>query len=196
MRNRRLGIAIAAVLLGAAGVGLACSVEDVIVAQDVVGGTGGPCSDSQDCSPIEYCAKTSCTAPRGRCEARPADCDDQQGTMCGCDGLNYWNDCLRRQNGVAASTSGECAAQFTPCGGFRGTPCPDGGSRCARRVFGPGDICDPGAPGVCWVLPPRCPMDDGGSLWETCGMRPPMCTGFCDAIRAERPFRMASPMCQ
>jgi hypothetical protein len=197
MGNRRLGIAIAVALLGAAGVGAACSVEDVIVAQDFAGGAGGPCSDSVDCLPVEFCSKTSCTAPRGRCEIRPVDCDDQQQTTCGCDGVNYWNDCLRRQNAVAAGTGTECAVLLTPCGGFRGTPCPEGGARCARIVPGPGDVCDPGVPGVCWMLPQRCPADDGGSLWETCGSRPPMCTSFCEAIHAERPFRMASsPTCQ
>jgi hypothetical protein len=193
MNPGRVGIAVTAALLGAAGavVAVACSVQEVTVAQVMPGNnTGGPCTDTLQCSPEAYCAKPSCGASQGRCEQRPFECPEDAGTMCGCDGVNYWNDCLRQQNGVTAATQGECTTQFVPCGGFRGTPCPAPGAFCARLEPGGNGFCDPGAQGVCWVLPRRCPFDDGGALWESCGPRPATCVSFCEAIRAERPYRL------
>jgi hypothetical protein len=191
MRTRRVCIAIA-VALPVAAAAAACSVEDVLVAQDVAdnGTGGGPCSDSRDCSPVAFCSKTSCTAARGHCVARPMDCPEPKDPYCDCNGVNYWNDCVRQQNGVSFSTQGECSAPYVACGGFRGPACPPG-AHCAR-LAAPGENCDPGTQGVCWVLPPRCPPDDGGSNWESCGVFPPICSDFCKAILYERPARASS----
>jgi hypothetical protein len=185
----RDGIAIAAAALMVAASAAACSVQEVPVAREVA---GGPCSDTMECSPAAYCAKPWCGASQGRCEPRPVECGEDAGTMCGCDGVNYWNDCLRRQSGVATSTPGECPAQVAySCGGFRGMACPPAaGTFCARLDPAASGSCDPGVPGVCWVLPRQCPVDDAGALWESCGSRPPMCVGKCEAIRAERPYRV------
>jgi hypothetical protein len=190
MDSRRDGIAIAAALLAAAGAA-ACSVQEVPVAREIPGGGSEiPCSDSMECGPVAYCAKPSCSASQGRCELRPVECGEDAGTTCGCDGVNYWNDCLRRQNGVAFSAAGECTTTFASCGGFHGMGCPAAGAFCARLGLTGNGSCDPGVPGVCWVLPTRCPLDDGGQLWESCGSRPPICAGICEAIRAERPYRV------
>jgi hypothetical protein len=178
------------------GVAPGCGVDDVVVARQTAESMNGPCMDSLDCSPVAFCAKPTCGAAEGECQPRPVLCDDQSATMCGCDGVNYWNDCLRRQNGIPASTPGECGGPYAPCGGHRGTACPTAGALCARLAPGSAGYCDPELAGVCWVLPPECPPDDGGTLWQSCGQRPSFCVDVCQAIRSETPFRLPfGPSC-
>jgi hypothetical protein len=182
-----------ALSVGSAG---GCSVQDVVVARDMPEAMGGPCADSIDCSPVAFCAKASCGAAQGECQPRPVLCDDTSATTCGCDGVNYWNDCLRQQNGIAASAPGECRTPYASCGGHRGTACPTAGARCAKLAPGSVGICDPELAGVCWMLPPSCPSEDAGPLWQSCGPRPPQCVDVCTAIRAETPFRLPfGPSC-
>jgi hypothetical protein len=195
MRLRPYGIEVF-VALSVGGVA-GCSVDDVIVARDTAQAMGGPCADSLDCDPVAFCAKPSCAAAQGQCQLRPVLCDDQSATTCGCsDGVNYWNDCLRQQNGIAASSKGECRTQYASCGGYRGKACPTPGALCAKLAPGSGGMCDPGLAGVCWVLPPSCPADAGGPLVQSCGQRPPVCVDVCEAIRSETPFRLPfGPSC-
>jgi hypothetical protein len=179
-----------------AGVAAGCSVDDVIVSRDMPQAMGGPCSDSFGCAPEAFCAKPSCGAPQGQCQLRPVFCDTGPSPVCGCDGVNYWNDCLRQQNGVPAMDPVECRVQYASCGGRRGMACSTAGAHCARLAPGGVDICDPALGGVCWVLPPSCPDNDGGPLWESCDPKPPVCVDLCEAIRSERPFRMPfGPSC-
>jgi hypothetical protein len=194
MHHRWLEIAIASALLPALA-GAACSVQDVVVAHEVGGNMDGPCLDSYQCNPVAYCAKPSCGAREGRCELRPVACEDGLDAACGCDGVNYWNDCLRRQTGASASAPGECSSPS--CGGFRGMPCQLAGAYCARLFIAGSGMCDPATPGACWVLPPQCPTDDGGALWQSCFERQGTCVDICEAIRAERPYRMSlvAPSC-
>jgi hypothetical protein len=176
-----------------AGLCCSCSVDDVVIARTMTEGMGGPCMDSTDCDPVAFCAKASCDAPQGQCQLRPIVCDDEQLPTCGCDGVSYWNDCLRQQLGIAASTSGQCTAPYAACGGRRGTACPTAGALCARLVV---DQCDPAMAGECWVLPPRCPADAGPAVWLSCYPRPPMCADVCTAIRSELPYRsLGGPSC-
>jgi hypothetical protein len=177
----------------------ACAVEDVIVARDEVpeGGAGSGCSSMAECGPREYCEKTSCTDTQGQCQPRPATCDSQPyDPVCGCDGVNYWNDCVRQQAGTAGSGRGQCMAQTKPCGGIQGSTCPTAGASCARLIDPGARDCPPQDQGECWLVP-ECPVDAGPGptpmLWESCGAGPPMCTDLCNAIRSERPFRPSMP---
>lgn len=181
-----LGLLVAA----CAGLSGACSAGDVTVASDTPETLGRPCRENLGCSTREFCAKDSCGAPEGQCLLRPPHCDGQAVTACGCDGVNYWNDCLREQAGVAASTTGECTAPVAvPCGGHKGTACPTAGALCAKLSQSAAGACDPALPGVCWALPPVCPTDDGGAVWQSCGPKPPLCVDVCTAIRNEAAFR-------
>jgi hypothetical protein len=154
---------------------------------------GGPCVDTLDCGPLAFCAKPSCGAAQGECQLRPDLCDETPATTCGCDGVNYWNDCLRRQNGISASVAGECTVQYAMCGGHRGMACPTAGALCAKLVPGGAVPCDPEMAGVCWVLPPHCPAGDGGAAaWQGCSPRSAPCADVCLAIRSEAPYRQAS----
>lgn len=185
-RPRALARALAGAAAALAGLCCACGVGDVVVARYMTEGTGGPCNDSTDCDPVAFCSKPSCAAQLGQCQLRPIVTSDEQNPYCGCDGVTYWNDSLRQQLGIAASTPGQCTAPYAPCGGRKGTACPTAGALCARLVA---DQCDPAMSGACWVLPPECPADDGGAVWQSCFQRPPTCTDVCTAIRSEAPYR-------
>jgi hypothetical protein len=189
-----LGLGMPPALLLAPGAG--CAPQDVVVADRIgpgggggAGGTAG-CAINEDCGPAGLCARASCADPVGRCEARPLSCASDQAPSCGCDGVSYWNDCLRRQSGVTASVPGQCAQGAMACGGPGKIPCELEGTTCAQLQFAKGP-CDEGAPGTCWVLPAACPPDPGNSAWEPCGPPPPRpCVTVCEAIQAGVPHRL------
>jgi hypothetical protein len=191
----RARLAIASFVLALAS---GCSARDVVVARDEPaeeagvpesGGEGGPhlCVGQGDCSADEYCAKSSCGSAQGQCQLRPATCDDTQRFMCGCDGVVYWNDCLRQRDGVAASTPGQCVAEFSRCESAGNCPVPD--AVCGKLLPGGPDPCPPAVMGVCWVLPDACPADAGGPPWETCGPPPSRCTDLCSALRSQQAYK-------
>jgi hypothetical protein len=198
VRGARLAagvLAVSAAALLAAGAIGACAVQDVIVARDQApdGGIGAPCVESNECGPLGYCQKPSCDAPEGRCESLPVLCDNRASPVCGCDGVNYWNDCLRRRGSVEAMTPGECPTTLLPCGGRHDVPCPVAGAVCAKLSSRRTDPCIAPPGGVCWVLPDECPAPDAGvMLWESCGRFPAECTDTCSALRSERPYQASS----
>jgi hypothetical protein len=161
------------------------------------GAGGGPetddCTSNADCGPTDLCARHDCDAAAGHCEPLPLSCGAEEGNVCGCDGVSYWNDCLRKQAGTTASTPGRCDKNARKCGGPMHQECPIEGASCAQLQGPPGPCLDPLAPGVCWLLPAACPpATDTG--WEPCGqaspMPPPMpCVPLCEAIRAGTPHR-------
>ncbi len=195
MKRMRSTTSIGLVAAAFAGLFGACGGKDVVVARDTAPTMGGPCKDIHDCLAVEFCSKPSCTAAEGQCQPRPVMCGGESSSTCGCDGVNYWNDCLRRQSGIAASVPGECTDEYFVCGGHKGTACPTAGALCARFVLDNSGACDPALAGVCWRLPPQCPSDDGGAVWQSCGPRPPQCLDACRAIRAETPFRPSDGRC-
>jgi hypothetical protein len=158
---------------------------------------GGPwCSNDEDC-PGAFCAKGSCDAPHGRCQVPRPACDDGYAPVCGCDGVTYWNDCLRQKNSVSARTMGPCSARFVVCEADAGnSPCPAQAS-CARLETGFSGPCDPNSPGVCWVLPETCPEDAGTPQWNRCtgGAGAPSCTDQCTAIRSGAPYEPSNGSC-
>jgi hypothetical protein len=203
--------ALAAALFGSALASTSCVADDVVVADSTGDASmsdhaptdaGAPCSSNDDCAPRStmFCAKPSCDAPTGMCEDRPLSCDDPGPNVCGCDGITYWNDCLRKQNGVATSAPDQCPLGV-PCdtSPMSTMHCPNiPGAHCARLVLGP--MCDLMAPGTCWVLPPDCAPLQGMMMpsderWAACAADA-MCLPTCDAIRTEMPFHQAlGPSC-
>ncbi len=169
-----------------------CSSTDIVVAtlpaHHVGGDSDHRCVNDDDCHE-GFCVRDTCDQPTGHCEARPVSCDTTQLLTCGCDGVTYWNDCLRKQAGVTASALGYCGPGAATCGGGSG-PCPVAGASCAR-VFPSTDRCphDPDPPGVCVMLPPSCPAPaPGGELLAKCGgVGPTSCDDECGAIRSEAP---------
>lgn len=151
------------------------------------------CKDLFDCPPYGYyCVKDSCSDPTGVCEPRPVVCPTDVGPVCGCNGVTYWNDCLRQQLGSAASTPGECQSTAIPCN--RGGDCGFPGARCARLLF-PDQQCPPRdsepGPGTCWAIPPDCNQVPYEQRWRHCPLPDepegyvPMCVNTCWAIWSE-----------
>lgn len=189
-------VAAALALLGVA----ACSPQEVVLAdlpeRPDAGGSSGPCVADADCPASSFCARAACGDVGGRCEAAPVLCDGARAPSCGCDGVTYWNDCLRRQGRVTSATPGECTMP-AGCGGKDHRVCPVEGAACAR-VY-PRDRCSPGDDrGTCWVLPPTC-TGDLGPLLQPCFPAPgtppgpPPCVDACTAIRSQKPHHALSP---
>jgi len=128
-----------------------------------------PCGDVTDCDNYFFCQKASCSAEMGACEARPVFCDPDPVPVCGCDGVTYWNDCYRRQFGVASSTPGECSGYARRCN--VGADCGDFPAYCAH-ILPPGRSCDPEPypppEGTCWVIPPRPEMVTDSNIFLLC----------------------------
>jgi hypothetical protein len=173
----------------ALGLGLTgCATSEIVVATLDGGDEGRRCVTNADCPANAFCAMDSCTDDHGGCELRPDLCDDTVGPTCGCDGVNYWNDCLRRQAGVASSSIGECLDTAVGCSDSTAQGCPLGAS-CSRLLFGSNCSTSP-PPGTCWMLPSACP--DGGSTetWTSCA-DPTRCDDTCTAIRSGVPHQLA-----
>jgi hypothetical protein len=198
---------------------LCCAPTDVVVG-DVTGLDGGdaatdapiftgdPCTTNDDCSSSSYCARHACDEPMGHCRPRPLFCENTRAFSCGCDGVTYWNDCLREFVGTTAAVQGdECGrvgVMPAHCDTFPmgpppddgGAPlppknnCPVEGASCAHIDFtgmcGGGSMMHP-IDGHCWVLPPECPADDGFK-WTACVPGPLPCAGMCEAIRNQQPY--------
>lgn len=202
---RRAGVALAVALACAATLP-ACTGDDVVVAEvhpattpGGPGGVGATCTDDAGCTPGLFCARAACTAATGLCEARPTACGGEGQLVCGCDGVTYWNDCLRKQRGVTAATAGDCVGGAAPCTGPADCPVP--GASCAR-IAPPGMPCSPDLGGRCWVLAQACPLLQDDAHFEACGKGPgpgpgmESCVDLCNAVRtsvAHRPVQSCPP---
>lgn len=159
-----------------------------------------PCSHHGDCPSTWFCGKSVCGAPLGFCEPPPVFCNTEPDPVCGCGGITFWNDCVRRQNRASASAPGECQVTAALCDTTEDCGVPS--ARCARLLF-PGQPCPgPDAPafsGTCWAIPDNCSDLDNGQRWSVCPKSPPGpfsgCVDTCDAITSELPHLGGSPIC-
>ncbi len=195
-----------------------CAPQDVVVA-DVHGLDGGggdghngrpfgkECTTNDECGLSSFCERITCGDATGVCQVRPTFCEDLRAETCGCNGVTFWNDCLRRQRGEAAAVPGLCTS--ASCGGPMKKPCDFYGAYCARLLPQPDAMCDGPIKdmidGFCWVLPQNCPAEDAGGppgvpkdpRWVSCmGPHPPPmdCLSTCDAIRSQEPRRAPAMM--
>jgi hypothetical protein len=172
---------------------LGCAPTDIVVATLPAHRDGGQehtCAADDDCHGDDFCSRDSCDDVTGHCERRPNFCDATTAPVCGCDGISYWNDCIRMQQGITAATPGECLVNALACTG-PGT-CPHFAS-CAR-VFSSDKACSPDASGACWQLPPACPPP-GVRRYVRCGDTT-SCDAACEAFRSEQPYqRLDSATC-
>jgi Kazal-type serine protease inhibitor domain len=165
---------------------LGCATEEIIIAKRVGPGAGSPtCTSNAECTAFEICTKASCGEPTGLCEPREATCTRTFAPSCGCDGVTYLNDCLRKASGVPLRKPGECGREASRCG--RDKPPCSADAFCARLVNGP--ECGPQeAEGTCWIIPTSCdPANGGDDAWTPCGPPEKKCTDTCSAIRSEQP---------
>jgi hypothetical protein len=157
---------------------------------DLAGASGGPpgkpCSNNDDCEGW-FCEKVGCDAPTGVCQPPPAFPPPEPEPVCGCDGVTYWNDDIRRWFGKSLASPGECRATARAC--EVGSDCEVPYASCSHLVS-PGEVCNYGT-GTCWVLPPSCADTGDPMIWRLCrpsdAEPPPPCVDTCLAIRSERP---------
>jgi hypothetical protein len=186
----------AAALLAASGAP-GCGATDAVVADRGLvdsgaqeGSLGARCTGPAQCEQDQYCSKISCdTQEVGVCTAKPkGTCDNTPALgVCGCSGVQYWNDCLRKQHGEVFADPSTCA-RLSPCSSTTDGSCAFG-STCALRSA----TCGPfGAKGVCVVLPDSCPGVVGGIALPTVVSCAPGdaggCMDFCSAVKARVPF--------
>ncbi len=162
----------------------ACAPADVIVANipDDDGGKPAPpppCVNDNDCESGQFCERNACGDQVGHCRNQPPFCDNTSDPICGCDGVTYWNDCLRAQNAVSKSDDGICPNGAT-CGGPSQTKCANTNAVCGALCFHQ-DQCMADPLGLCWVLPTTCPTDPDTD-WASCDA--PACTDVCTALRS------------
>lgn len=164
------------------------------------------CTERGECPTTAFCARARCEDVGGSCALLPVVCEESASPVCGCDGVTYWNDCLRRASGITAATPGECAGRSPPCGGRpdpwrdeEGGRAPDVSSGCPSGTFcarllpssDSATTCARDVPGTCWALPAVCTDIRSPDRWEACGARPSPCITTCEAIRSGRPHRRA-----
>jgi hypothetical protein len=148
-----------------------------------------PCADDDDCGDSWVCEKRGCDAPLGQCVPWPPLCFDDPLPVCGCDGITYWNDCVRLKSlpHPQLSSFGPCRETARACDS--GDDCGAPYASCSH-LMGPGQLCSHGA-GSCWVLPPQCVAGSDQKKWREC--RPPdsglpgTCRDTCTAIATGRP---------
>lgn len=165
----------------------ACGPVDLVVvdvpdAGDLPSQVGAPCSDNDDCLGGQFCSMTSCSETVGNCVPRPtllATCSDDFRPECGCDGVQYFNDCYRRYAGIAAN---EARGFCNPLLCDANAPCPDGAS-CAQ-VIRPNE-CGRAVSGMCWVVPSTSCVTM--EHFFACG-NATQCLDFCSAVRAGTPM--------
>lgn len=161
----------------------------------VEAGAFGTCITRSDCPPAWNCAKLDCASPTGLCEPPPLCLDSSAYPVCGCDHITYWNDCLRRQAGVAASTPGECGVGARAC--TTAVDCGVPNAACSHVVQPPTYPCGPVSPGTCWVTPLDCSTAPGTPpIWALCPL-PPLgtpvaCVDACTALRSGQEYVLAS----
>jgi hypothetical protein len=149
---------------------------------------GTPCSINEECSVGWFCEKAGCEATSGWCVPDPVFLSPEPAPVCGCNGVTYWNDDIRRKFGVTRESIGECGANACAC--EVGSDCDAPYASCSHLISG-SDMCGPGK-GACWVLPPKCVPTGDPMSWRECRPPdspdpPPPCVDTCLAIRSEKP---------
>ena len=208
---RRPLLMAAALALGVSTAVAACGEEEIVLArlphkEDAGSVEAKRCVDDTDCTATNaFCERAACGEVAGLCATRPTVCAEEPAPVCGCDGITYWNDCLRRTAGITAMTPDDCMPDRARTCGGRGDHgpgpgherCPTG-TFCARLLPPPPPdqppSCPPEVPGTCWALPPQCPERSGPDRWTSCAGPDLTCTKTCEAIRSELPHRRAK-MC-
>jgi len=148
-----------------------------------------PCQTTEDCDPAWLCQKQNCSESQGVCLPRPVADDPRQAPVCGCDHITYWNDTLRQQFGISASTDGECRSGVRTC--VANEDC--GFGSCSQRLLNPSSCSMPGT-GQCWITPIDCANTGDKPGWLLCpalggpNAGPPPCMTLCQAVQAGRAF--------
>ncbi len=148
-----------------------------------------PCLDNTDCHENEYCQKHDCNDAHGGCLLRPQLCTGMDfAPVCGCNGVTYWNDCLRQADGASAVlTAGECTSAKTCSSASECSASPSAACSRVAAITCPSS----GSVGACWVMPAQCPSGLS-TTWQACSGG--ACMDLCGAIKSEQPA-LQKPSC-
>jgi Kazal-type serine protease inhibitor domain len=147
---------------------------------------GALCMRDRTCAEGEFCETLGCAVELGLCATRPVLCSDDPGPVCGCDGVTYFNDCVRRREGVAMASDGECGTRGRACD--TSAPCASG--HVCARLLASSDACAADVVGRCWLLPTECGGSRfGGDRFAPCDA-PGACVDACTALRSETPHAL------
>lgn len=142
------------------------------------------CKGNAECAIDELCAMNSCDASQGTCRPRPFCDDEERVPVCGCDGMIYFTDCLRRQERIVATKPlSQCR---TPCTTDRDCPV---NARCGR-VFPDWQLCSDTRQGVCWRLPSECGSNTR-ARYESCNGAADRCETLCRAVASGDPYYLS-----
>jgi hypothetical protein len=165
---------------------------------------GTPCPDG------EFCETKICGATVGTCTTIPSEatCDSADyNPECGCNGVSYFNACLRSAARISASAATACDLQTGPgphniCDpsalplGNLGCPAGSESNACAfispsffSVALGDGGFnlhsltcaaqpLDPRKIGSCWAVPPTCPASSSSYLCPCSGRQFDACTAI------------------
>jgi len=145
-----------------------------------------PCTSDDDCKGW-ICDKLGCDAPLGFCTPYPPFCDANPRPVCGCDGVTYWNDCIRVQARAGRASPEQCFDTASAC--EVGSDCNVPGAACGH-LLPPNAMCGH-AMGECWVLPSDCDPALDRKRWFECKPADgamPQCVDTCTAIKTEHSF--------
>ena len=152
-------------------------------------GGGVSCSDQEPCELGWTCERQGCDAPTGVCVPWPPACFPSYNPVCGCNGVTYWNDCIRLRSGAGLAGPDICRVGACTC--EVGADCNVPYASCSH-LLPPGAMCGKGE-GACWMLPPVCPPPPpDAKLWREC--TPPDqggqggCLDLCGAIATEHSY--------
>lgn len=123
---------------------------------------------------------------------RPTTCSNGEAPVCGCNGVNFWNDCLRRSRGVNLHSNGECSPQDNTCGGSGQIPCPTA-TPCGYLYSSLPNCPGLSGEGQCWIVPTTCPMVTSGT-YRPCDNPSGTCLPKCEAIKTSDPYAV-DPTC-
>ncbi|HEY8079787.1 MAG TPA: hypothetical protein VIF62_36905 [Labilithrix sp.] len=175
---------------------LGCTDEAIVLASIPESASDGgshptprKCVVTSDCGEGQICEKKDCDDRQGVCEPHPALCGNEEHVVCGCDGVTYFNDCLRKVASVAPLYEGECESEARPCNAS--APCPAGGT-CAVLLGFDVASCSETAPGTCWAVPSTCPAprDTETDRWSACDEDGLPCATTCQAVTGKPYFRV------
>jgi hypothetical protein len=116
--TRRVALALATLAIATLGIALACGSNRIMVATIVESDAALPCEladagDAADpCPTGTFCSRTSCGSKGGTCEAIGADACTISGYECGCDGITYYNSCVRQAARMSRSAQAACGAGY------------------------------------------------------------------------------------
>jgi hypothetical protein len=210
--NRSLWLAVATLGIALLGIALACSRDPILVATiepdsdasvkcqiSDAGDAGASCKDG-------FCSATACGST-GFCESIDSDACASSGPECGCNGVSYFNRCLRQEARVSLAGNAQCGFGMRTLG-CTDKDCPTNAS-CALILPGLpsqlSEIADAalscgekvrlmppqyGLFGVCWSRPDACP-DAGSPLVQSdlCEQ----CIDECSAIKEGGVYFLCAP---